>query len=119
MKNLEKKADDQKQYSRKKCLLIHELNETKARDKNEMVLDIINNKINIEMSQISIDRSHRLGKGPGQRPRSIIVKFTRYKVRRHVFRNKKPLKGRSISVSERMEHLKKARGQHGLQMYGQ
>ena len=36
-------------------------------DIDEMVLDVINNKLNIEMSQISIDRSHRLGKrkGPG------------------------------------------------------
>ena len=34
---------------------------------------------------------------------------------RHLFRNKKPLKGRSISVAERMEHLNKARGQHGFE----
>ena len=86
-----------------------------------MVLDVINNKLNIEMSQISIDRSHRLGKrkGPVQKPRAIIVKFTRYKDRHHVFRNKKLLKGISISVTEkftlkRMEHFKKAREQHGF-----
>ena len=43
------------------------------------------------MSQMSIDRSHRLGKrkSPGQKPRAIIVKFTRYKDRYDVFRNKK------------------------------
>ena len=50
------------------------------------------------MSQISIDRSHRLGKLTGQKPRAIIVKFKRYKDRNHVFRNEKPLKGRGISV---------------------
>ena len=73
------------------------------------------------MSQISIDRSHRLGKrkGPGQKPRAIIVKFTRYKDRHHVFTNKKLLKGSGISVTEsptpkRMEQLKKAREQHGF-----
>ena len=62
VKNLEKKADDQEQYSRRKCLLIHGLTETKTEDTEKMVLDVINNKINIEMSQISIGRSHRLGK---------------------------------------------------------
>ena len=102
VKNLEKKADDQKQYSRKNCLLIHVLNETKTEDTDEMVLDVINNKLNIEMSQISIDRSHRCGKrnGRGQKPRAIIVKFTRYKDRNHIFRNKKLLKGSGISVTE-------------------
>ena len=62
VKNLEKKADDQEQYSRRNCLLIHGLTETKTEDTDEMVLDVINNKLNIEMSQISIDRSHRLEK---------------------------------------------------------
>ena len=121
VKNLEKKADDQEQYSRRNCLLIHGLTETKTEDTDEMVLDVINNKLNIEMSQISIDRSHRLGKrkGPGQKPRAIIVQFTRYKDRHHVFTNKKLLKGSGISVTESltlksMEHLKKAREQHGF-----
>ena len=31
----------------------------------------------------------RKRKGPGQKPRAIIVKFTRYKDWHHVFRNKK------------------------------
>ena len=97
------------------------LTETKTEDTDEMVLDVINNKLNIKMSQISIDRSHRLGKrkGPGQKPRAIIVKFTRYKDRHHAFRNKKLLKGTGISVTEsltvkRMEHLKKSRKQDGF-----
>ena len=102
-------------------MLIHGLTETKTDDTDEMVLDIINNKLNIEMSQISIYRGHRLGKrkGPGQKPRAIIVKFTRYKDRYHVISKKKLFKGTGISVTEslilkRMEHLKKARQQYGF-----
>ena len=55
--------------------------ETKTEDTDEIILDVINNKLNIEMSQISIDKSHKLGKrkGPGQKPRAIIVKFTQTK----------------------------------------
>ena len=84
-----------------------------------MVLDVINDKLNMEMSQVSIDRSHRLRKRKGQKPRVIIVKFTRYKNRNHVFRNKKLLKRSGIFVTESltlktMEHLKKAREKHGF-----
>ena len=91
VKHLEKKTDYQEQYSRRNCLLIHGLNETKTENTDEMVLDVINDKLNMEMSQVSIGKSHRLGKrkGPGQKPRAIIVKFTRYKDRHLVFRNKK------------------------------
>ena len=59
-------------------MLIHGLMEPKTEDTDEMVLHIINKKLNIEMSQISIDRSYRLGKwkGLGQKAQAIIVKFT-------------------------------------------
>ena len=52
--------------------------EPKTEDTDEMVLHIINKKLNIEMSQISIVRSYRLGKwkGLGQKAQAIIVKFT-------------------------------------------
>ena len=102
-------------------MLIHGFMETRTEDTDEMVLDVINNKLNIEMTHISIDRSHRMGKrkNPGQKPRAIIVKFTQYKDRHHVFRNKKLLKGTGISVTESltlktMEKLKKASEQHGF-----
>ena len=53
------------------------------------------------MSQISIHRSHRLEKrkNPGQKPQAIIVKFTRYRDRHHVYRNKRLLKRSGISVT--------------------
>ena len=101
VKILEKKADGQEQYSRRNCLLIHGLTETKTEDTDEIVLDAINNKLNFEISQISINRSHRLGKRKGsvQKSRAIILKFTRYKDRHHAFTNKKLLKGSGISVT--------------------
>ena len=59
-------------------LSIHGLKETKTNDTDEIVSDVISNKLNIKKSQISIDRSHRLGKqkGPGQKSQAITVKFT-------------------------------------------
>ena len=58
VKNLEKKTDDQEQYSHKNCLLIHGLNETKTEDTDKMVLDVISDKLSMGMSQVSIDRSY-------------------------------------------------------------
>ena len=63
VKNLDEKQIEKEQYSRRRCLLIHELTETKTEDSEEMVLVLINNKLNIKMSQISIDRSHSWGNG--------------------------------------------------------
>lgn len=72
------------------------------------------------MYQINIDKSHMLGKRkiPGQRPRTVIVKFQRRNDRQSVFRNKNLLKGIGISVTEsfiqkRMENLKKT-SEHGF-----
>ena len=42
VKNIEKKVHDQEQYSRRNCLLIHGLTETRTEDTDEMVLDFIN-----------------------------------------------------------------------------
>ena len=55
IKILEKKEDGQDQYLLSNCLLIHGLLEAKTEGTDEMVLDVINNKLNIEMSQRSID----------------------------------------------------------------
>ena len=68
VKNLKKKRDDQEQYPHRDCLLIHGLNEAKTENTDKMVLDVISNKLNMEMSQVSIDRSQGLGKRKGQKP---------------------------------------------------
>ena len=84
-------------------------------DMDEMVLGIISNKLNIEISQISINRGHSLGKrkGPGLKPRAIIVKFAWYKEKSLEIKNYGRFFGfDGFSVTDsltpkRMEHLKK------------
>lgn len=61
-------------------------------------------------------------KTPGQRPRTVIVKFPRRDDRQSVFRNKNLLKGIGISATEsfiqkRMENLKKT-SEHGFANVG-
>ena len=113
--------DRQEQYSRRNCLLIHGLPESKNENTDELVIDTIKEKMGEEIKKNEIDRSHRLGapKNNGK-SRPIIIKFVRYNTRCRIFKNKKKLKGKSISVTEsltkkRMEALKKAREDHGFE----
>ena len=93
--------DRQEQYSRRNCLLIHGLPESKNENTDELVIDTIKEKMGEEIEKDEIDRSHRLGapKNNGK-SRPIIIKFVRYNTRCRIFKNKKKLKGESISVTE-------------------
>ena len=85
------------------------------------MIDTINEKMGEEIEKDEIDRSYRLGapKNNGK-SRAIIIKIARYNTRYRIFKNKKKLKGKSISVREsltkkHMEALKKAREDHGFE----
>ena len=63
--------------------------------------------------------THRIGVLTKGKNRPIIVKFVRYMDRRHVFTNKKRLKGKNMSISEslteiRISALKEARNKFGF-----
>ena len=55
-----------------------------------------------EITHQDIEKSHRLGnrKLDKNKPQPIIVKFSRYNVRAKIFKNKRKLKGKRISVME-------------------
>ena len=113
--------DDQCQYSRRNCLLIHGLKESNGENTDNIAIKNLNEHIGTNLTSADIDRSHRLGKKkePGSKPRPIIVKFLRYNDRRKVFTNKKKLKGTRISITEsltvtRMKYLTEARDEHGF-----
>ena len=67
-----------------------------------------------------LDRSHQLGKKQrGSRPRPVIIKFNRYHVRNVMFRKKKILKGKAVSITEnltkkRITEMKVARETYGF-----
>ena len=113
--------DRQEQYSRRNCLLIHGLPESKNENTDELVIDTIKEKMGEEIKKNEIDRSYRLGapKNNGK-SRPIIIKFVRYNTRCRIFKNKKKLKAKSISATEiltkkRMEALNKAKKDHGFE----
>ena len=113
--------DRQEQYSRRNYLLIHCLPESKNENTDELVIDTIKEKMGEEIERNEIDWSHRLGASKNNdKSRPIIIKFVRYNTRCRVFKNKKKLKGKSISVTESltkkcMEVLNKAREDHDFE----
>ena len=87
VENLEKELDKHEQYSRRNSVLVHGIVETDDKVTYDLVIEAISTKMNIEISPADLYRMHRIGKKmPGQnKPRPIIVKLSRYKVRKQVF----------------------------------
>ena len=80
----------------------------------------MNKKLDINITENEIDRSHRICSKKGERrPRPIIVQLTRYNTRQKVFPSKRKIKGMSVSttgshMAKRMEQLIKVREEIGL-----
>ena len=54
--------------------------------------------MNIDVSLRDIDRSHRIGKPGKKAHRDIIAKFTSYRARKRMMKNRKNLKGSELNV---------------------
>ena len=102
--------DDQEQRSRNDCLLIHGIDEQVNDNTDNIALQVINQELGIELTVDGIQRSHRVGPKKETRntrsskpnPRPIIVRFANWRKRNEVFRAKKMLKGKRISISENL-----------------
>ena len=115
IEKIEKLQDQQEQYSRRNCLLVHGIAEEKEEITDEVIINTLNEKLDLGIKLREIDRTHRIGESKKTRGknRPIIVKFVRYNERNRVFRNKKKLKGQRIAITEsltkiRMDKLKQA-----------
>ena len=76
---LENLVDQQEQYSRRNCLLVYRIAETNDENTDDIVLKTINERLDVNIAENEIDRSHRIcRKKDGQRPRPIIIKLRRY-----------------------------------------
>jgi hypothetical protein len=117
------KIDDQEQYTRRANLRVYGVPEGRSEDTNEIVIKLVKEKLNVQITRQDVDRSHRLGKPPidGKKnsPRPIIVRFTSYAARSSVFKEKRRLKGSGVTIREdltpkRREVLRKAVDVFGL-----
>ena len=57
-KVLEESIDQQGQYSRRNCSLIHGVEESSKEDTDKLLLNIINDDLEIDLTEVAIDRTH-------------------------------------------------------------
>ena len=117
--NLSVQVDEQEQYFRRNCLLIHGVEENQNEDTDTLSINIINEYLELDIQPSAIDRTRRIGNKNKARKKgqTIIIKFTRYNTRKEVFMNKRKFKGTNLSVTEsltslRMTKLKDARDEY-------
>ena len=113
--------DRQEQHSRRNCLLIHGIDEENQENTDEVVIIVLKQEMDEEITHLDIDRSHCLGNQKLEKSKlqPIIIKFSRYNVRAKTFKSKRKLKEKRPSVTEslkktRTEKLQKAREEHGF-----
>ena len=121
IEKLEKLQDQQEQYSRRNCLLVHGIAKEKEEITDEVIINTLYEKLDLDITSWDLERTHRIGERKKTRgkTRPIIVKFVRYNDRNRVFRNKKKLKGQKISITEsltkiRMDKLRQAKETYGF-----
>ena len=88
---LESVAEESEQYSRRNSLRISNINEDDEEDTDRVVLQIAD-VLNVNICQLDIDRSHRVGKPTTKRNHDILVKFATYRARQGIYRARSSLK---------------------------
>ena len=73
-------VDNLQQYSRRNCLLFHEITESSDEDMDQLVIDQCSEKLNLSITRDMLERTHRLEPkhDQGGKPHAIIVKFCSY-----------------------------------------
>ena len=101
--------DDNAQYSRRNCIVIHGVPEEERENIDRILTQTFNNKVDLGIPvENLVDRDHRVGirsngrvtRNNKPKVRPIIVKFTSYRTRSNVLYSKKILKSTGIVVTE-------------------
>ena len=94
---------------------MHGVKKSENEDTDVVVMGTSNELLQEKLTDVDIDRSHRIRKfKKGKQSSPIIIKFARYNIRNRVFKNEKKLKDTGISITKRltqklMQVLTKAR----------
>ena len=128
--NLHDRVDDHEQRNRNYCLLVHgveECDETFKEDTDDIALAVFRDELGIDIGLEDIERSHRLGpfdkkkrnlRSAKKSSRPIIVRFKSIRKRHEVFKNKRSLKGKPISISENLTKHRYAIYKAALEKFG-
>jgi hypothetical protein len=122
-KTFTRETDSLNQYYRRNNLRIFGLPESSDEDTDRLVLDLVNNKLGIDLDATCIDRSHRVGRVPvrsaeSDRPRPLLVRFISYRYRRLVMDKKSMLRGTNIVVREDLTPLRAAAFREAAHTHG-
>ena len=93
----ETKLDELEQYSRKNSLNITGIPESQGESTSQLIRDL-GKMIGVDINRTDIDACHRIGRQTASKPRTIIVKFTRYDQRQDVYAARKKLREVSAPV---------------------
>ena len=128
---LETTVHDHEQRNRTFCLLLHGIEEDSEENTDTVVVDTIRTELGIEnIALANLQRSHRLGPPRARnntratrtnnppKPRPIIIRFRDFSVRQEIFRNKRKLKGKGISISESLTKKRYALYKLALSKFG-
>ena len=100
VKLLERKCDDNEQYSRRTSLRINNIAGSEGRETAEQCVDKVVETVNkipgVKVKKDEIDRAHRVGVAKAGYPRQMIVKFKYWNTRSMVYKRRKDLEDNRI-----------------------
>ena len=101
---MDRSLDRHERYSRRNCLLIHILHvkENEKQDTDNVAVEIFEKEMQEKVSVNDIDPVKLEKKYTRSRPRPTLIKFAKYNIANAIFRNKKILKGKTISITENL-----------------
>ena len=85
--------DDLEMYGRRNGIRIHGVPETEHEDTDSIVMDLAH-EIGVNLPDVALGRSHRVGPKAGGKPRAIIAKFVGHNHKVNVLKNKNKLRKR-------------------------
>ena len=113
VQDFKRTIEEQEQYSRRNCLRFHGIDETADEVTDQVIIKVVKEKLDIDLRPDDLDRSHRMPTRNHQRTgerrppppppphrKPIIVKFSRYNIRREVYAARFKLRGTNIYVHE-------------------
>ncbi len=101
LKRREQIVEDLQQYTRRNCVIVTGVPEAgKNEDTDSKIKELAKDKMDLNIEDIDLDRTHRIGKPQDGKPRPIVVKFTRYNTRHEFMKNRKKLKGTKVGVND-------------------
>jgi len=91
-------TDDFEQYGRRSSLRFHNVpaaSSEQISDTDSVIINLCKEKLNVEISENDIDRSHILGSINREGKVLIICRFRNWKIKNKIYRAKTKLKGKT------------------------